>query len=88
VSLELTLFLDFLNIFVKMHLAVSFAGLIIFFGPMDQKLWTFEVLRTSMGRASMCWSQPTRVDYISPKRWEVEIRNFEKSPSRVFSPIF
>jgi FtsH-binding integral membrane protein len=26
VLLELTLFLDFVNIFVKMHLAISFAG--------------------------------------------------------------
>jgi hypothetical protein len=58
VSLELTLFLDFLKLFVKMHLAVSFAGKkIVFFGPTDQKLWMFEVLKRSMGRAGMCWSQ-------------------------------
>jgi hypothetical protein len=44
VLLELTLFFDFLNIFVKMRLVVSFAGKkIVFFGPMDQKLRTFEV---------------------------------------------
>jgi hypothetical protein len=55
---------------------------------MDQKLWMFEVLRRSMGRAGMCWSQPARVDYISPKRWAVGIRNLEKSPFRVSSPIF
>jgi hypothetical protein len=61
---------------------------ILFFGPMDQKLWTVEVLRRSMGRAGMCWSQPARVDYINPKRWAVGIRNFEKRPLRVFSPIF
>jgi hypothetical protein len=48
----------------------------------------FEVLRRSMGRAGMCWRQPVRVDYISPKRWEVGIRNLEKSPLRVSSPIF
>jgi hypothetical protein len=48
----------------------------------------FEVLRRSMGKAGMCWSQPTRVDYISPKKWEVGIRNLEKSPLRVSSPIF
>jgi hypothetical protein len=59
VSLELILFLDFLNIFVKMHLAVCFAGKkFIFFGPTDQKLWTFEVLKRSMGMAGMCW-RPT-----------------------------
>jgi hypothetical protein len=48
----------------------------------------FEVLKRSMGRAGMCWSQLARVDYISPKRWAVGIRNLEKSPLRVFSPIF
>jgi hypothetical protein len=70
VSLDLTLFLDFLKLFVKMRLAVSFAGVqkSYFFGPTDQKLWVFENLKRSMGRAGMCWSQPTRVDYISPKR--------------------
>jgi hypothetical protein len=47
----------------------------------------FEVLRRSMGRAGMCWSQPTRVDYMSPKRWAVGIKNLEKSPLRVSSPI-
>jgi hypothetical protein len=69
VSLELTLFLDFLNFVMKMRLAISFTGRkkIVFFGLTDQKLWTFEVLRRSMGRAGMCWSQPARVDYISPK---------------------
>jgi hypothetical protein len=55
VLLELTLFLDFLKLFVKMRLVVSFAGKkIVFFGPTDQKLWVFEVLRRSMGRAGMC----------------------------------
>jgi hypothetical protein len=67
VSLELTLFLEFLKLFVKMRLTVSFAGKkIVFFGSTDQKLWMFEVLRRSMGRAGMCWSQPARVDNISP----------------------
>jgi hypothetical protein len=45
----------------------------------------FEVLRRSMGRAGMCWSQPARVDYISPKRWAIGI---EKNLLRVSSPIF
>jgi hypothetical protein len=89
VSLELTLFLEFLKLFVKMHLAISFAGKkIVFFGSMDQKLWMFEVLRRSMGRAGMCWNHPARVDYISPKRWAIGIKNLEKSPLRVSSPIF
>jgi hypothetical protein len=47
----------------------------------------FEVFRRSMGRAGMC-CQPARVDYISPKRWAAGIRNLEKSPLRVSSPIF
>jgi hypothetical protein len=39
VSLELTLFLDFLQLFVEMHLAASFTGKkIVFFGPMDPKV--------------------------------------------------
>jgi hypothetical protein len=48
----------------------------------------FEVLRRSMGRAGMCWSQPARVDYRSPKRWAVGIKNLKESPLRVSSPIF
>jgi hypothetical protein len=48
----------------------------------------FEVLKRSMGRAGMCWSQLARVDYISPKRWAVEIRNLDKSPLRVSSQSF
>jgi hypothetical protein len=43
----------------------------------------FEVLRRSMDRAGMCWSQLARVDFISPKWWAVGIRNIEKSPLRV-----
>jgi hypothetical protein len=89
VSLELTLFLDFLKLFVKMRHVVSFVGKkIVFFGLTDQKLWVFEVLRRSMDRAGMCWSQSARVDYISPKKWAVRIRNLERSPLRVSSPIF
>jgi hypothetical protein len=57
-SLELTLFLDFLKLSVEMRLAASFVGKkIVFFGPTDQKLWVFEVLRRSLGRAGMFWSQ-------------------------------
>jgi len=48
----------------------------------------FEVLRRSMGRAGMCWSQPAKVGYISPKRWAVGIKNLEKSPLRVSSLNF
>jgi hypothetical protein len=55
VLLELILFLDFLRLSVKMRLTVSFAGKkLYFFGPTDQKLWMFEVLRRSMDRAGMC----------------------------------
>jgi hypothetical protein len=59
VSLELTLFLDFLKLFVKMCLAASFAEkkICIFLGPMDQMLWVFEVFRRSLGGAGMCWRQ-------------------------------
>jgi hypothetical protein len=55
VSLEHTLFLDFLKLFVNMCLTVSFAGKKnAFFGTKDQKLWMFEVSRRSLGRAGMC----------------------------------
>jgi hypothetical protein len=58
VSLEHTLFLDFLKLFVNMRLAASFAGKKnAFFGPTDQKLWMFEVSRKSLGRAGMYYSQ-------------------------------
>jgi hypothetical protein len=69
VSLEHTLFLDFLKLFVNMHLALRFGEKkIVFFGPTDQKLWMFEVSRRSLGRAGMCWSQPARVDHLH-KKW-------------------
>jgi hypothetical protein len=29
----------------------------IIFGPMDQKLWVFEVLGQGLAMAGMCWSQ-------------------------------
>jgi hypothetical protein len=57
-SLKNTLFLDFSKLFVKMRLTVSFVEKkIVFFGPMDQKLWGFEVFSRSLGRAGMCCSQ-------------------------------
>jgi hypothetical protein len=58
VSLELTLVLNFIILFVKMRLAVTIVGKKdIIFGPTDQKLWVFEVFRRSLGRAGMCCSQ-------------------------------
>jgi hypothetical protein len=54
-SLEHTLFLDFLKLLVNMRLAISFTGKKnAFFGPTNQKLWMFEVSRRSLGRAGMC----------------------------------
>jgi hypothetical protein len=68
-SLEHTPFLDFLKLFMNMHLVVSFVEKkIVVFGPTDQKLWVFEVSRRSLGRAGMCWSQPARVDHLHKKR--------------------
>jgi hypothetical protein len=61
---------------------------VIIFGHMDQKLWVFENFRRSLGKASMCYSQPARVDYISPKRWAARIRRFEKSPLTVSAQVF
>jgi hypothetical protein len=60
----------FFETFVNMCLIVSFAGKRknAFFGPMDQKLWMFEVSTRSLGRAGMCWSQPARVDHLR-KKW-------------------
>jgi hypothetical protein len=48
----------------------------------------FEVLRRSMGKVGMCWTQPARVDYISPKRWAIGTKNLEKNSLKVSSPIF
>jgi hypothetical protein len=48
----------------KLHWSTNF----IIFGPTDQKLWMFENFRRNLDKASMCWSQLARVDYISPKR--------------------
>ena len=46
----------------------------------------------SMDRAGKCYTnkncQPTRIDYISLKRWAAKIRRFGKSPLRVSSPTF
>jgi hypothetical protein len=39
-------------------------------GATVQKLWMFEVFRWTLGRAGMCWNQPTRVDYLH-KKWRV-----------------
>jgi hypothetical protein len=39
----------------------------IIFGPMDQKLWVFEVFMRSMGRAGMCYMKPIRVDHMCQK---------------------
>jgi hypothetical protein len=40
----------------------------IIFGPKDQKLWVFEIFGQGLARAGMCWSQPTRVDFLH-KKW-------------------
>jgi hypothetical protein len=68
----------------KLHVSTNF----IIFGLTDQKLWMFEVFKRSISMAGMCYSQPARVDYISPKWWAAGIRNLEKRPLRVSSPIF
>jgi hypothetical protein len=57
VSLEHTLFFDFLKLFVNMRLVISFAGKKrAFFGLTDQKLWVFDVFKRSLGKAGMCWN--------------------------------
>jgi hypothetical protein len=44
------LFLEFLKLFVKMHLAISFRGVqILYFLDLHQKLWGFEDFRRSSG---------------------------------------
>jgi hypothetical protein len=57
-SLGHTLFLDFLKLFVKMYLVVSFTWeKNAFFGHTYKKLWMFEVSRKSLGKTGMFWSQ-------------------------------
>jgi hypothetical protein len=46
-------------------------------GATDQKLWMFEVLRISLGRAGMYWSQPARVDHLRTK-WRAGEKKFKK----------
>jgi hypothetical protein len=58
VLFNLILFLDFETFCEdvscnKLCISTNF----IFLGLMNQKLWMFENLRRSMGRAGMCWSQ-------------------------------
>jgi hypothetical protein len=89
-SLDLILFFGFFETFCEHAPSNKLCGStnFIIFGPIDQKLWVFENLRRNLSRVGMCWSQPPRVHYISPKRWVAGIRRFEKSPFRVSSPIF
>jgi hypothetical protein len=78
VSLEHTLFLDFLKLFMNMRLALNFAGKkIVFFGPTDKKSWMFEVSRRSLGKVGMCWSQPARVDHLH-KKWRARRKNISR----------
>ena len=88
VSLEFILFFFKLKFFVKMRLAVSFVGkknsIFWIYGSKVKGVWSFE---EKYGQG-MCWSQPTRIDYISPERWAVGIKNLKKTPSRVSSPNF
>jgi hypothetical protein len=82
VSLEHTLFLDFLKLFVNMRLKRFVGKKNAFLGPTDQKLWMFEVSSRSLGRAGMCWSQPTRVDHLR-KKWTAGRKKLKwKEPDR------
>ena len=43
----------------------------IIFGPIDQKLWVFKVIRRSLGKVGMCWSQWGGVDQSAKKeKWK------------------
>jgi hypothetical protein len=65
VSLEHTLFLDFLKLFVNMRLAVSFAGrkkcIFWTYRSKVMDVWSF---KEKSGRAGMYWSQWRRVDHM------------------------
>jgi hypothetical protein len=72
-SYDLTLFLDFFETFCedasRNKLCVSANFMIL--GATVQKLWVFEVLRWSLGRVGMCWSQWGGVDQ-SAQKWGKE----------------
>jgi hypothetical protein len=52
-------------------------------GATDQKLWVFKVLRRSLGRAGMCWSQPARVDHMCKYFGQEETKFWEfRTPGR------
>jgi hypothetical protein len=46
-------------------------------GATVQKLQEFEVFRWTLGRAGMCWNQPTRVDYLR-KKWGAAQKKIQK----------
>jgi hypothetical protein len=56
----------------KLHVNTNFMIL----GVTVQKLWVFEVFR-SLGRAGMCWNQPSRVDHL-PKKWKAGEKKIQK----------
>jgi hypothetical protein len=86
-SYDLTLFLDFFETFCedvsqnKLRVSANFMIL----GATVQKLWMFEVLKWTLGRAGMCWNQPARVDYLR-KKWRAAQKKIHKkrgwSPAR------
>jgi hypothetical protein len=79
VSLDLTLFLDFLKLFCEdaSHCKLRVSTNFIIFGPTDQKLWMFEVFGQGLARVGMCWSQPARVDHLR-KKWKAGEKKVQK----------
>jgi hypothetical protein len=49
----------------------------VILGATDQKLWVFEVLKRSLDRAGMCWSQPARVEHMR-KKWRARGKKIQK----------
>jgi hypothetical protein len=72
--------LEFFSKCISNKLRVSANFMIL--SAMDQKLWMFEVLRKSLGRAGMCWSHPARVDHMC-KKWRAGGKKNSKKGKRV-----
>jgi hypothetical protein len=89
-SLDFLFFYKKFEIFCEHALQNKLQERIIFinFGPIDKRLWRNENFGRSLGKVDKCYSQPARIDQLSPKRWVARRKRFEKSLLKVSSLVF
>jgi hypothetical protein len=66
----------------KLRMSTNF----IIFGPTNQKLWMFEVLKRRLGKAGMWWSQWGGVDQ-SVQKWGKKEKKRERQPGKNGAPV-